>query len=88
VGNCALFLVFAPDRLGGIDHLLREALGVEAWVRNVPRIEGVEGITLPGDPERRFLAERRSRGIPIDAGNWTALVKLADELGVAVPNNR
>jgi uncharacterized oxidoreductase len=86
VGNCAVFLVWAPDRLGGTDHLLREALGVEAWVREVPRIEGIERIMLPGDPERRTLEERRSRGIPIDEGNWGALVKLADALGVSVPS--
>ncbi|HUG94463.1 MAG TPA: Ldh family oxidoreductase [Planctomycetaceae bacterium] len=85
VGNCALFVVFAPERLGGLEHLLCEIPAVETHVRSVPLIEGASGITLPGDPERRTLAERRANGIPIDAGNWGALVTLASELTVEVP---
>ena len=85
VGNCALFVVFAPDQLGGLEHLLEQVPGVEDYVRSVPRIDGVDAITLPGDPERRILAQRRASGIPLDDGNWAALVKLADELNVPLP---
>ena len=49
-------------------------------------IEGVKEIMLPGDPERRIMAERTAQGIPLDDGNWAALVKLAGELGVAAPD--
>jgi uncharacterized oxidoreductase len=55
------------------------------FVRSCPRIDGVTEILLPGDPERRLLAERSAGGIPLDDGNWAALVTLADKLSVAVP---
>ena len=56
---------------------------LEEYVRNVPRIDGVSEITLPGDPERRTLADRQANGIPIDDGNWQALQDLAQNLGIA-----
>ena len=49
------------------------------------RIDGVNEIFLPGDPEQRTLAKRSAEGIPLDDGNWNALLKLAEELGVSPP---
>ncbi len=85
VGNDALFLVFAPEHFGGEQHLHSQIAALESFVRNTPRREGVERVILPGDPERELLAKRKVQGIPLDEGNWTELVKLADALGVAVP---
>ena len=53
--------------------------------RSCPTADGVKGILLPGDPERRALAERSKNGIPIDDGNWKQLTDLANQLGVAAP---
>lgn len=85
VGNAAFFIVIAPQQLAGEDHLRREVRQLEEYVRSVPRIDGAGDIQLPGDPERRTLAQRRATGIPLDDGNWSALLKLADELGVPAP---
>ncbi|HET6425918.1 MAG TPA: Ldh family oxidoreductase [Planctomycetaceae bacterium] len=85
VGNCATFIVLNPDFFGGKDHLLKEAHNLEAYVRGVPKIDGVTEIYLPGDPERKVMAIRLESGIPLDDGNWKALVDLAKQLGVAVP---
>ncbi|MBS0264985.1 MAG: Ldh family oxidoreductase [Planctomycetes bacterium] len=85
VGNDALFLVLDPRHFGGAEHLQREISVLEPFVRNTPRRDGVEKITLPGDPERLLLAERQAKGIPLDDGNWKELVKLAESLGVAIP---
>lgn len=82
IGNCAFFLVMNPERMAGYDALATQVSQLEEYVRNVPRIDGVDEITLPGDPERRTLAERREKGIPIDDGNWEALRSLAGKLGV------
>jgi hydroxycarboxylate dehydrogenase B len=86
LGNCATFILIAPERLAGFDHLAGEAARLEQYVRSVPLIDGVTGITLPGDPERRTLAERRTSGIPLDPGNWQALTALANDLGEPVPS--
>jgi uncharacterized oxidoreductase len=85
LGNDAVFILLAPALFGGWEHFLTEVTGVARHVRNCPTAEGVREILLPGDPERRTLAERSRQGIPLDAGNWTQLAKLADKLGVAVP---
>lgn len=85
VGNCAFFLVLNPEFFGGQQHLLREVAQLEEYVRAVPRIDGVNEVFLPGDPERKTLAQRQSAGIPIDEGNWKALTDLAGQLGVTPP---
>lgn len=86
LGNEALFILLDPRLFSGVEHLLKEVAGLEEYVRSVPLIDGVKEVTLPGDPERRVLAERSVRGIPLDDGNWQALVKLAGELQVSVPH--
>ncbi|MBI3862976.1 MAG: Ldh family oxidoreductase [Planctomycetia bacterium] len=85
VGNDVLFLVLDPRHLGGVQHLVEQIAELEPFVRGTPRRDGVEKITLPGDPERQLLARRIEEGIPIDDGNWSELAKLAGSLDVAVP---
>ena len=85
VGNDALFLVLNPEQLGGADRLAEEIANLEPFVRDTPRREGVDRITLPGDPERALLAQRQSAGIPLDEGNWKELAKLAGSLEIAGP---
>jgi uncharacterized oxidoreductase len=85
VGNAAFFIVIDPSKFAGFDHLQSEVASLEEYVRTVPRIDGVEEILLPGDPEQRTLAKRSAEGIPLDDGNWNALLKLAEELSVSPP---
>jgi uncharacterized oxidoreductase len=82
-GNCVFMQVFDTAALGqGRAHFAREVSGLTEFVRCCPRIDGVAEILLPGDPERRALQERTSEGIPLDEGNWQALLDLARRLGV------
>jgi uncharacterized oxidoreductase len=85
LGNCAMFLVINPEFFGGNAHLQREIAQLEEYVRSVPLIDGVKQVFLPGDPERQTLASRRSGGVPLDDGNWKALVDLASQLNVPTP---
>jgi len=84
-GNCVFMQAIDPQQFGGVEHFQREVSCLISFVRDCPRVEGCGEILLPGDPERRVLAERSKSGIPFDAGNWGQLVKLAEKLGVAVP---
>src|SRR5262245_31102466 len=71
VGNCAFFVVWNPEFFGGgTTHLLKEVGRLEHYVRDVPLVEGVDRIMLPGDPERKTLSQRKELGIPLDEGNW------------------
>ena len=85
VGNCVFLVVIDPKHFAGMEHLEREVRHLEAYVRGVPRIDGVEEILLPGDPERRSVGQRQRDGIPIDERNWSALTELAERLGVPTP---
>ncbi len=84
-GNTVVFALFDTKHFGGSDHFLKEAGNLAAFVRNTPTAEGVKSITLPGDPERISKTKRQVEGIPISDGTWSLLVKLAEELKVAVP---
>ncbi len=84
-GNCVFMLVLDPGHLGGAEHFAQEVSGLCRFVRSCPTIDGASEILLPGDPERRVLAERSADGIPLDDGNWGELVKLAARLSVALP---
>lgn len=85
VGNCVTMIVISPQQAAGVEHLTREVRQLESFVREVPRRDGVERITLPGDPERLTMAQRKRDGISLDEGNWKALCTLATELGVSIP---
>ena len=59
---------------------------LQAAATKIPlAIDGVEAIQLPGDPERKTMAQRKSAGIPLDDGNWKALMELANQQLVAIP---
>ncbi len=83
-GNCAFMMTLDPERFGGAEHFRQEVANLCEFVRGCPRVEGVEEILLPGDPERRTMQKRLRDGIPLDDGNWAELVKLAQRLEVPV----
>ncbi|MHC4175989.1 MAG: Ldh family oxidoreductase [Planctomycetota bacterium] len=86
IGNCVFMLVLDPSHFGGSGHFDSEVSGLIEFIRSCPRIEGVDEITLPGDPERRSLAQNSAEGITLDEGNWGRLATLAEELGVDPPD--
>jgi uncharacterized oxidoreductase len=85
LGNCVFQLVVNPAEVGGQSHFAKEVLDLIAFIRSCPRADGVEEILLPGDPERKTAKTRLEEGVPIDDGNWKALVQLAEKLSVEVP---
>jgi uncharacterized oxidoreductase len=85
IGNCVFMLVLDPEHFGGAEHFRQETGDLVRFVRGCPRVQGVDEITLPGDPERRALARGLAEGITLDDGNWQKLVALAGRLGVAPP---
>ena len=86
VGNCIFMMVMDPASFGGADHFAQETGNLLEFIRGCPRIDGVDQITLPGDPERSALAAKSAAGIALDEGNWGKLAALAEELSVTVPN--
>ena len=84
-GNAVVFIVIDPAHVGGTEHFIRETDGLTEYVRSCPTVEGVPGITLPGDPERHAKQKRLADGIPIPDGTWELIAKAARELIVPLP---
>ena len=82
IGNSVVFVLFDIEHLGGTKHFLEETGNLAAFVRSSPTAEGVAAITLPGDPERISKQKRLAEGIPIAAGTWAQIIKVAAELNV------
>jgi len=85
IGNCVFMLVLDPTYFGGVEHFREEVASLTEFIRSCPTIDGVDRITLPGDPERDILKHKQSEGVSLDEGNWQQLVALAEKLGVALP---
>lgn len=81
--NGMLTLVFDPARLGTAGALAGEIDRFARWVRASPAAEGSDGIFLPGEPERRFAADRERNGIPLPPRTLDSLAQAAASLGVA-----
>ena len=83
-GNCVFMLVLSAEHFGGLDHLRSEVEQLVEYVRECPRVDGVDRIYLPGDPERMVLEHREREGIPLEEQNWQQLVKLAEKFNVSI----
>jgi hydroxycarboxylate dehydrogenase B len=84
-GNCVFMLLLEPAAFGGRDHFAAEVHQLAEYIRSCPTVPGVERITLPGDPERRLLAQGLSQGVALEQENYQALAKLGEKLGVIPP---
>src|SRR5205085_699326 len=78
-GNCVFVLLIDPVKFGGTACFQSEVGQLVDYVRSCPRVEGVDEIVLPGDPERRLATQRMKEGIFLDDENWKALVKLGEQ---------
>jgi uncharacterized oxidoreductase len=85
VANTVFFLVLDIDQFAGAEHFLREVTTLADAVRTCPRVDGVEEILCPGDPELKQRMRRAEHGIPLDAGTWKQLIDAAKERGVSIP---
>jgi len=86
VGNCVFMMVLDPALFGGADHLASEVSGLTEFIRDCPTVDGVDEITLPGDPERHTLERKKAEGITLDEANFDKLATLAKNSGLDLPD--
>jgi uncharacterized oxidoreductase len=53
------------------------------FIRATKPVAGVEGVLIPGDPERKMRAERSRNGVPLPDDTWAAIVATARDVGVS-----
>lgn len=84
--NNVLLLIWAPEQFSGRPHFLAEADKLLDFVRSTRRRRDVDQIRLPSDHSSETCRRRSGQGIPLDPSTWHALVELARELDVDVPD--
>ena len=78
----ALVGALDPAVFGDIDEYRRNTAALVDAVKALPRAQGVDELTVPGERGDRVFAERARTGIPIPPAIWKQLGELARRLGV------
>ena len=76
------FLAMKPDLFIPKDEYLKRMDTLVQRVHAIPTAEGVEGILMPGEKERRSEATRRRTGLPYHPKEVAALQKEATKAGL------
>lgn len=80
--NNMLTILVDPDRLCDRTALMTE---VDAFIKHVkqsPPAPGVDEVMIPGDPERKAMADRLANGVPVDDATWEEMVQAAIQVGM------
>src|ERR1051326_7275464 len=86
VRNSQTFLAIDIARFMPVEEFPARLEKLVQIIKSTPPAPGYDEVLVAGDPEWRTEAERREKGIPIAAGNWSALVKAAEKVGVNTPD--
>lgn len=81
--NGMLSIYLDPSRLDPANDFHGEVARFADWVRAAQPRPHTESVEVPGDSERRLMAERRRDGVPLPDEVWGALEQAAERLGVA-----
>ena len=80
-GNGFFMLAIDPARFVGRGPFEGALSGLLDYVRQPPYAAGFDEILVPGEPERRRMAERRG-GIPLDDETWRQIEEAAASVGL------
>ena len=70
----------APREMG--DGFAQEVLDYVAFVKSSTPTEPGGEVLVPGEPERRLMAERLQTGLPLARQAWADIIETAKGLGV------
>lgn len=78
--------LFDVAQFRDIDEFKHEVAEFVAYIKESPPAAGVSEIYYPGELEYRTALLRRREGIEIEPATWASLMRLMEQLGVAVPH--
>jgi len=81
--NGTLMICLDVARFLPLPEFQRQVASLFGWVKSAPLAQGSTEILIPGEPEARLEAERRSQGIAIEDQTWSQIEATAAELGVS-----
>jgi uncharacterized oxidoreductase len=82
VANGWFALFVDPERFCGRAFYESEIARFRDWVKSSHRMEGIDAILMPGEPECRTEAVRSRDGIPVDEDTWFKIEAIARRCGV------
>ena len=81
VNNMMVFLV-DPNRLVNTEWMHHEIDALVAYVKDSPPMDPKNPVMVAGDPERKFLIERRTKGIPMLPADWERILVAGEAVGI------
>ncbi len=81
--NSMLATIIDVSRLGGVQRVADQVAATRTHITSARRAPGFDEILLPGDPERRYAAERKVKGIPVDETTWRDIRAAAAKVGIS-----
>jgi len=85
VANGFMVFLLNPATFSGQEFFDGEFGQLGQFVKSSKRMQGVEEILLPGEPEANVESIRRSSGIPIDQTTWEKICHIATLKNVPIP---
>lgn len=80
--------VIDPRAFGEAEHYESLVAETLAAAKRVPPAPGRDEILVPGEPEVRSRAQRGREGLALPEATWSELGKVAERLGVALPDGQ
>ena len=75
-------LVVSPEVFMPSDVFTSRVNNLVEYIKNSPKLDGIEDILLPGEKEHRCMQERHKEGVPISAVILEGLNSLSAQLGI------
>jgi uncharacterized oxidoreductase len=85
--NNFTFMLWSPAYFAGADHLISQAEKYLDFIRHSAPIDPAKPIRLPGDRMLAMQQEHERNGLSLSPQVMQDLIRLAQKLNVAVPNN-
>ncbi|MEC9368055.1 MAG: malate/lactate/ureidoglycolate dehydrogenase [Pseudomonadota bacterium] len=85
VYNGMLSIYMSAERFGTEDFCASEARRYVDFVKSSRPEEADGEVLVPGEPERRYRAERLKYGVPLADDAWASIAATAESMGVKAP---
>lgn len=80
------FMVIDPTKFLSLEDFKTNMQNMVDRIRQMPTLEGVEQVMVPGDPEKKTKAERLESGIPILKSLFNEFLEISPNFSKAVKN--
>jgi LDH2 family malate/lactate/ureidoglycolate dehydrogenase len=80
-----MYLAIDVSRFMPLEEFTARMTRLVSTIKSTPAAPGYDEVLVAGDPEWRMEAERNKNGVPMAEGNWEAMLKAGQRVGVSFP---